>query len=86
MENVMKNCPECGSNKLSWCCQKVNVGMAIHGRLCLHEIGVIFVLGCDECSETIDTKSGDDIAAIMTDMLIAKDQLTLTSMFAKLIE
>jgi hypothetical protein len=59
-------CPECGSTDVSWHCHtKVN-GAAPDGRLRAHEVDAIFVLGCNYCSETIDIKTSEEIAASLT--------------------
>ena len=55
-------CPECGSNQLSWFCHPHNKSDVVDGRLRMHDVGVNFVLGCDECSETVQVVSGDQIA------------------------
>lgn len=64
-------CPECGSTQLSWFCSTYNKSDVIDGRLRVHDVGVNFVLGCDECSETVQVVSGDKIAERMTRELAA---------------
>lgn len=34
----------------------------------MNEVGPIFFLGCDECSETIKTITGDVVALMLTEM------------------
>ena len=62
----IKNCKNCGSHILSWHCGTQNNSGVVDGRLRMHEIGVIFYLGCDECSETLSIINGDKVAEIMT--------------------
>ena len=64
-------CPECGSTQLSWFCSTHNKSDVVDGRLRLHDVGVNFVLGCDECSETVQVVSGEKIADRMTRELAA---------------
>lgn len=39
------------------------------GRIKMNEVGVIFILGCDFCSETLKTVDGDRIAEMLTKLL-----------------
>jgi hypothetical protein len=60
-------CPECGSTDTEWhCSQYTNSGVE-NGRLRLHDIGTRFFLGCNVCSATIRTISGDKLARLMTE-------------------
>jgi len=58
-------CPECGSEKLTWdtgvrsACNGV-----VDGRFKMNEIEGIFILGCDECSETVRVISSNQFLAI----------------------
>jgi hypothetical protein len=62
-------CPECGSNDTAWnCTQTTNSGVA-DGRLRMHDVTTVFFLGCNCCSETIRTMSGDEVARMMTEPL-----------------
>lgn len=60
-------CPNCESNNLSYSVYKTcNTGI-VDGRLKMHDITVLFVLGCDECSETIrciDADSNEGVALL----------------------
>nr|WP_177429601.1 MULTISPECIES: hypothetical protein [unclassified Pseudomonas] len=60
-------CKECGSESLTW--QTHNrVRLTCHvqqGRLKTNEVECLFVLGCDECSETLATLSADQVAELM---------------------
>jgi hypothetical protein len=60
------SCGECGSRKLTWHCQAENRGGVQDGRIKMHEVGVIFFLGCDECSATVRAIDGDVVAVALT--------------------
>jgi hypothetical protein len=62
-------CKECGSKELTWFTSLQNNGSAVDGRLKLNEVGCIFVLGCDECSETLQIVPADLVASVMTENL-----------------
>jgi hypothetical protein len=65
-------CPECGGTDTEWhCSQYTNSGVE-NGRLRLHEVGTRFFLGCNLCSATIRTISGDKLARLMTEAANAK--------------
>jgi hypothetical protein len=61
-------CPECGSRELTWHADTKNYGGVVDGRICMREVGPIFYLGCDECSETIRVIDGGKVAAMLTEM------------------
>ena len=56
-------CPHCKGENLSWFCTTHNSSDAQDGRLRMHDVEAKFVLGCDDCSETVQVVSGDKIAA-----------------------
>mgnify|MGYP000417962348 CR=1 FL=1 len=58
-------CPECGSEDLEWVCAKRNKGQALDGQLRMNDVGVLFFLGCNECSETVRMIDGDQAAAML---------------------
>lgn len=60
------SCPECGSWELTWHCQPQNRGGVQDGQIKMNEVGVIFFLGCDECSETVRIIDGDVVAVALT--------------------
>lgn len=60
------SCRSCGSRHLTWHARAQNRGGVQDGRISMHEVRVIFVLGCDECSETLRIGDGDAVAAAMT--------------------
>lgn len=64
---VPAECKECGSSDLFWFTSTRNTGQALDGRLRMHEVACDFVLGCNECSETLAVVSADRIAQHMTD-------------------
>lgn len=52
-------CRECGSENLSWSqCNSNKTGIA-EGRLRTHEVTCSFVLGCEDCSETLAVIGAD---------------------------
>ena len=56
--------PNCSGTDLKWTADKVNRSLVQDGRFRMHDIGIIFVLGCEECSETIriiDAESKDGV-------------------------
>ena len=59
-------CPECGSWDLEWHCSQDTQSGVADGRLGLNEVTTLFYLGCEYCSETIRTVTGDDLAFMMT--------------------
>ena len=63
---VPAECKECGSADLFWFTSMRNTGGALDGRLRMHEVACDFVLGCSECSETLEVVSADKIAQHMT--------------------
>jgi hypothetical protein len=61
----MSQCPECGSKDLQWhCTHETNSGV-VDGRLRMHDINTLFYLGCNYCSETLKTVSGDEAAEFL---------------------
>jgi len=68
MTNTTTNCPECGSRELTWHAGTKNYGGVQDGRICMHEVGPIFYLGCGDCHETIHVIDGDKVAKRLTEM------------------
>ncbi len=59
-------CSECGSKSLTWGTHyKTNSGVP-EGRLRSSEVQCLFVLGCDECSETLAIVSADKVTAALS--------------------
>lgn len=60
------SCKECGSTKLTWQTSIVNRSNVQQGRLNTNDVECLFFLGCDECSEPLETISADEVAALMS--------------------
>ena len=58
---------KCKAESLFWYADVRNCGHVQNGRLRLNEIAPIFVLGCEECSETIMVVDASEIAIILND-------------------
>lgn len=58
-------CKECGSKSLSWFAQNTVQNGIQQNRLNTNDVVCMFVLGCDDCSETLKIISADDVAGIM---------------------
>lgn len=49
-------CPNCASAHLRWSLHKqVSHQAPLDGRLQMHDVQIVAVLGCEECSETVQT-------------------------------
>lgn len=59
-------CRECGGKSLTWDTHNKVARNIQDGRLRSHDVSCVFVLGCDECSETLAVVSADKIAAHLT--------------------
>lgn len=60
--SIKAKCPNCGSTNLSSPqISLVNTGPAIDGRLRMNEIVPRFVVGCNDCSETIAVLHEDQV-------------------------
>ena len=62
---IPDTCRECGEKSLTWSASVHNAGHCVDGRLRLHEVRPIFVLGCECCSETMMIVSADEIADLL---------------------
>lgn len=62
---VSRECPECGSTDTEWHCSQTTNSGVVDGRLRMHDVSTVFYLGCNCCSETICTMSGDEVAQRM---------------------
>lgn len=58
-------CKECGSTSLSWFTHVRIKNNVVQGRLNTHDTECVFVLGCDECSETLHIQGADAIAQLL---------------------
>jgi hypothetical protein len=56
-------CPECGGDNLTWDQTSRSTSGVVEGRLRTNEVTVVFFLGCNDCSATVQTVSSDGIAA-----------------------
>ena len=59
-------CKECGSDDLFWFAQNTVPNGIQQNRLNTHDVKCVFVLGCNNCSETLKLVSADKIAEQMT--------------------
>lgn len=64
--DIAEQCPECGSDDIEFQCHQTTKSSAGDGRLRLNEVDTLFVLGCNYCSETIQTLTGDEAAHALT--------------------
>jgi hypothetical protein len=65
-------CPECGSHLLSWSANPRSRSGVPEGRLRTHEVGCDFVLGCEECSETVRVVDACEIASLLSDAFTSR--------------
>lgn len=61
-------CHVCGSENLEWDCCAQNHGCVQDGRISMSEVGVVFFLGCNECSETLKIVDGDEVAQVLNNI------------------
>ena len=64
-QRAATQCPECESTELFWTLdtQVTATGVA-DGRLRSSEVRPVLVQGCDECSETIEILTDEDMARV----------------------
>ena len=62
IDGVPSECRECGSAALSWFAQNTVPNGIQQNRLNTSDVQCVFVLGCDDCSETLKIISADKIA------------------------
>jgi len=65
MSTAITCCKECGSKDLSWDTHNRIRTDVQQGRLNTSDVTCVFVLGCNECSETLAVVSADTVAASM---------------------
>jgi len=63
--NAKKICAECGGKNLQWTSGIHNAGGCVDGRIRMHEVQGIFILGCVDCSATVQIVDADKVAAWM---------------------
>lgn len=59
---VPESCRECGGTAFSWFTSYETDSGVQQGRLRTSEVKCLFVLGCDDCSETLKIVSADKLA------------------------
>ena len=70
--SAITKCKECGSMSLSWDTHSKSASGVPEGRLRSSEVKCLFVLGCDDCSETLAIVSADKVASLMNEQLAAE--------------
>lgn len=63
---MTRKCKSCGSEKLTWFPSMRNTSGVQDGRLRMHDVTCDFVLGCDECSDTVTVMNADTVAMVLT--------------------
>lgn len=58
-------CKECGGTSLTWFASTRIRNDVVQGRLRTNDTECVFVLGCDECSETLHVAKADAIAELL---------------------
>ena len=58
-------CRVCGSTNLTWNTAMTNPSGIAQGRLTTRDVGCVFFLGCDQCSETLVTVTADKVASVL---------------------
>ena len=61
----IKKCRECSSESLTWDTHSKTDSGVPEGRLRSNEVKCLFVLGCDDCSETLAILSADRVAGLL---------------------
>lgn len=61
------SCKHCHSKHLTWQTAIVNHSGIAQGRLNTSDVGCLFFLGCDDCSETLVTVSADKVAGLLNE-------------------
>ncbi|QYW02195.1 hypothetical protein CPT_Sonora_094 [Stenotrophomonas phage Sonora] len=63
--NAPETCRHCGSRNLEWDTARRAQGPVSEGRLKSSEVATLFILGCAECSETLQIVRAEDIAPLL---------------------
>lgn len=58
-------CPNCGNDEFSISPTIINTTKVVDGRLRMHDLAIRFVVGCDNCSETIKVLTEDQIKVVV---------------------
>ena len=61
--NTKEPCTNCGGYDTTWDYSIENKSGVVDGRLRVHDMVVVFHLGCNECSETIKVINGNTFMA-----------------------
>lgn len=63
---VPESCRHCGEKDgMTWSADVINKSPIQNGRLTLHDVSPVFVLGCEYCSETIRIVDASEIAGVL---------------------
>lgn len=81
MLSVERQCKECGSKSLSWHTHSKTTSGVAEGRLRSNEVQCLFVLGCNECSETIMVVDADRVAGELNKVRAILDNPVVESEF-----
>lgn len=73
---AITKCRECGSESLTWDTHNKSDSNVAEGRLRSNEVKCLFVLGCDDCSETLAIVSADRVAGFLN---AARDKTAATN-------
>lgn len=93
MINVPPACRACGGTQLTWFAHNENKSDVQEGRLRTNEVSCVFVLGCNDCSETLRVVSADKVASQLNnpdskhlDEVIERQKNLISSLRAELAE
>lgn len=67
LKKIPNKCTECDSININWSPSLRNNSVCVDGRLKLNDIQCIFVLGCDDCSETLAIIDSEIVAALLNE-------------------
>lgn len=63
---IRTQCPECESSLLSWGMSPEVIGGFSDGQLYASEVQTLFILGCDECSATVQTLRPEEVTTLLS--------------------
>lgn len=69
---AITSCKKCGSKGLFWFTSNAIRNEIQQGRLNTNDVQCQFVLGCNNCSETLAVISADQVAGMMNEQLEQK--------------
>ena len=67
--NIPETCKECGSNDLTFEAAVHNNGGCQDGRIKVNEVSGIFILGCNNCSETCAIIPANQVAEYLNEQI-----------------